>query len=233
MRSADTALQVEKELADLLSVGTWKPGERLPEARLARQLGVSRTPVREAVRRLVSAGVLEQLPNQAPRVRTSPPEELAQLYDLRIELEGFAAERAATDASPRQKRILLKAAEDFQKLLKSAIEDKLSDELIFKQLIGIEVHFHNSLNQAANNSWLAHMLTQTDLLSAVYLRVGRFKLDLPIHQALRRTYERHHHLATLINTGKAKEARAYSNEILQETREREVAHLINESGTGK
>ncbi|MHC4886864.1 MAG: GntR family transcriptional regulator, partial [Planctomycetota bacterium] len=101
-RSADTSLQVERELGLMLAAGAWMPGDRVPEARIARELGVSRTPVREAVRRLVSTGVLEQEPNQAPRVRQTSPEELTQLYNLRIELEGFALEAAARSATPAQ-----------------------------------------------------------------------------------------------------------------------------------
>ena len=76
--------------------GTYAQGARLGEADLADSLGVSRTPVREALRRLGSEGLLATLPNKGARVRTWTAGELGDIFDLRALLEGHAAARAAT-----------------------------------------------------------------------------------------------------------------------------------------
>ena len=81
--------------------GTYAQGTRLGETDLADSLGVSRTPVREALRRLGSEGLLATLPNKGARVRTWTAGELGDIFDLRALLEGHAAARAAarvTDA---------------------------------------------------------------------------------------------------------------------------------------
>jgi DNA-binding GntR family transcriptional regulator len=70
-------------------------GERLGEIEIADELGLSRTPVREALRRLGSEGLVEVLPNRGARVRTWTAQDLEETYELRAVLEGLAARRAA------------------------------------------------------------------------------------------------------------------------------------------
>ena len=72
------------------------PGQRLREAELAAQLGVSRTPVREAMLLLHSEGLLDLAPSRGATVRIYELDELLLFYDLRQRLEGYAARRAAT-----------------------------------------------------------------------------------------------------------------------------------------
>lgn len=93
---------VERVYASLRSGildGTYPQGARLGEVELAEALGVSRTPVREALRRLGSEGLVETLPNKGARVRTWNGKELDDIFDLRALLEGHAAALAATAIS--------------------------------------------------------------------------------------------------------------------------------------
>ena len=60
----------------------FQPGERLTEERLAEQIGVSRTPVREALRRLGADGVLELLPNQGARLPSWSMDDLSEIFGL-------------------------------------------------------------------------------------------------------------------------------------------------------
>src|SRR5712691_6146739 len=75
--------------------GRLQPGERLKEERLARELGISRTPVREALLILQGEGLVEASPNRGATVRTHDADDLDDLYQLRALLEGFATRRAA------------------------------------------------------------------------------------------------------------------------------------------
>ena len=76
--------------------GRLAPGERLKEEELARELGLSRTPIREALAVLQAEGLVDTAPNQGATVRAHDAEDLDDLYRLRALLEGYAAGRAAT-----------------------------------------------------------------------------------------------------------------------------------------
>lgn len=80
--------------------GSFPPGSRLGEADLADSLDVSRTPVREALRRLSSDGLIETLPNRGARVRSWTVEEIIEIFELRALLEGRAASLAARRSTP-------------------------------------------------------------------------------------------------------------------------------------
>lgn len=71
-------------------------GARLPQEALAAEFGVSRTPVREALRKLQASGVVEVLPNRGAVVRGPSAREIREAYEVRTELEGLAAELATT-----------------------------------------------------------------------------------------------------------------------------------------
>ena len=80
---------------DALTAGRFRPGEHLAEERLAREIGVSRTPVREALRRLSTEGFVEFMPNQGGRVPSLSFDDVKEIFDLRVILEGYAASLAA------------------------------------------------------------------------------------------------------------------------------------------
>jgi DNA-binding GntR family transcriptional regulator len=75
--------------SDLLS-GRFAPGERLTEEHLAKSLGVSRTPVREALHKLESEGLVKPLESRGFYVALDSREELEDLFDIRAALEGYA-----------------------------------------------------------------------------------------------------------------------------------------------
>lgn len=87
--------RVYEELRELLISGRLAPGERLSLRDSARALGVSMMPVREAVSRLVADRALEVAPNRAVRVPVMTVSQFRELATLRVEIEGFAAHRAA------------------------------------------------------------------------------------------------------------------------------------------
>lgn len=84
---------VSKAIAEWLSrrilTGALGPGEPLVEAKIARELGVSRAPLREAIQRLASEGVIELIPRRSPIVAGFSLKEYRDLYDFRILVEGY------------------------------------------------------------------------------------------------------------------------------------------------
>jgi DNA-binding GntR family transcriptional regulator len=89
-----------RELRRALMEGQFEPGQRISIRGLAEKLGVSMTPVREAVARLVAERAIEAEPNRWMRIPLLTAAELRELRDIRVALEGLATERAAALATP-------------------------------------------------------------------------------------------------------------------------------------
>lgn len=98
--------ELHRRLRHQLLLGAWPPGTRLREVELARSYGVSRTPVREAVRRLLQEGLLEAHAHQGVRVRRPHLHAALDAYDVRERLEGMAARQAAERAPAGDRRRL-------------------------------------------------------------------------------------------------------------------------------
>ncbi|MFI5953288.1 GntR family transcriptional regulator [Cryptosporangium sp. NPDC051539] len=86
----DTAAAIRK----LIMTGEIPIGAQLRQADLANRLGISRTPIREALRQLQSGGLIEVVPNRGAVVRVPAPWEVREAYEVRAELEGLACKRA-------------------------------------------------------------------------------------------------------------------------------------------
>jgi len=94
------AQQVYERLRDEVLTGALHPGVWIREQDIASAWSVSRTPVREAVRRLAHDGLVEASPNRGVRVTMLTPEDVDDVYEVREMLEGAAARRAAEHATP-------------------------------------------------------------------------------------------------------------------------------------
>ena len=92
--------QIVKALRDLVLGGELMPGTRLTETDLAGRLGVSRAPLREAIRELVNIGLLVSVPYKGLFVRTITRRDLEELYSLRTALEQFAFAQTWDKRSP-------------------------------------------------------------------------------------------------------------------------------------
>jgi DNA-binding GntR family transcriptional regulator len=107
-RLAPTEPDPFPSVADALYERLWRrivnlefaPGERLAEETLARELGVSRTPVREALLRLGEVGLVRVIPRRGFSVPIISPEDIVELYDLRAALETYATRRATALVTP-------------------------------------------------------------------------------------------------------------------------------------
>lgn len=106
-------LALEKMRAAILDF-RFKPGDRLVERHMAQMLGVSRTVVREVIRNLESEGLVEIVPHHGPIVAKASPEDVEQIYELRMLLEGAAARSAAVNAKTEDVEALRLALADVQ-----------------------------------------------------------------------------------------------------------------------
>jgi DNA-binding GntR family transcriptional regulator len=114
--SADAYHRIRRWIVE----GQVRPGERLVEQRLAEDLELSRTPVREALRMLQSEGLVAFEPNRGARVRELSRRHIADLYELRARLEAMAAELAAGRATDVDRAALVDAEAAFAAEVRSA-----------------------------------------------------------------------------------------------------------------
>ena len=98
--SASMRDEIVDRLGDAILEGQLDPGERLNERVLSEMLGVSRPPLREAIRQLEAEGLVTSVPRRGSYVRTFDGDEIRELYSVRYAIEAAAAEYVALDASP-------------------------------------------------------------------------------------------------------------------------------------
>ncbi|KMK66184.1 GntR family transcriptional regulator [Puniceibacterium sp. IMCC21224] len=91
--------EIADTLEELVFTGSFNDGDRLDEIRLAARFGVSRTPIREALQRLVASGLAEQIPRRGVFVRQPGPVELLQMFETMAEIEGVCGRLAAARIS--------------------------------------------------------------------------------------------------------------------------------------
>ncbi|MCL4289453.1 MAG: GntR family transcriptional regulator [Thermoleophilia bacterium] len=139
--------------------GRLEPGQRLKEEELARELGISRTPVREALLVLQTEGLLESAPNRGATVRTFEADDLDDLYQLRAVLEGFAARRAAARITDAELALLSESNERFVRLRDA---DEIAD------LVRENVRFHDAILAAAGSERLTQLVRGVIQLPLVY-----------------------------------------------------------------
>ncbi|MGI6359324.1 MAG: GntR family transcriptional regulator [Bacillota bacterium] len=140
---------VFEHLREAIITGKLRPGERLMEMQLAEEMGVSRTPVREAIRKLELEGLVIMVPRRGAYVSDLTIKDVAETYEIRSALEslaaGLAAERITADESEELERILVQIGQCI------ANND-------VKRSLELDEQFHNLLYQASKNDRLVQII---------------------------------------------------------------------------
>ncbi|MEM8985243.1 MAG: GntR family transcriptional regulator [Pseudomonadota bacterium] len=111
--------RIARHIADEIISGKLLPGAHLNEQAIADQFSISRTPVREAIRQLIAADLVEMLPRRGAFVATIPVKRLIQMFEFISELEGICARLAARRMSQAEKDELKKLHNSYKTLVKS------------------------------------------------------------------------------------------------------------------
>jgi DNA-binding GntR family transcriptional regulator len=177
---------------DILS-GALKPGERLREEDIVKRVGVSRTPVREALRRLEADGYTVVEVNRGATVASHSKRDVDEIYGLRALLEGHAARRAATRITEAQLSQMSNLNAQIEAL---RARSDLTDTQ--KQLARIELNqaFHQVVLDACDNSRLANLIRQ---LAQVALSAQTFAHYQP--KDLVRSSDHHEELIRALRSG--------------------------------
>lgn len=148
-----------------IRAGILAPGSRLRETEIAERLAVSRTPVREAIRRLEAEGLVDHLPRSGAVVRRLDYPEMMELYEMRTVLEGTAARLAARAASPVELEELVAINDDMR------AADGKPDQLFL-----LNRQFHRRVLDAARNRFLLRAMASVE---NTLLILGTSAMHLP------------------------------------------------------
>ncbi|HIX52789.1 MAG TPA: GntR family transcriptional regulator [Candidatus Lachnoclostridium stercoripullorum] len=129
--------------------GELEPGERLMEIQLAERLGVSRTPIREAIRKLELEGLVLMIPRKGAEVAKISARSLRDVLEVRRALEELAIELACQRMSEEEVGNLQKAQEDFKKAIAEGDAMKIAET---------DEHFHDVIYEGTQNAKLIQML---------------------------------------------------------------------------
>jgi DNA-binding GntR family transcriptional regulator len=152
--------QVKDRLLEDILTGRLAPGERIIETKIARQLGTSQAPVREALRGLEALGVVEITPFRGSTVRRPSRREILEAYGVRSSLEGFAARLAVPN--------LTDADLDELAALYGAMEDAVASD-DGHAVAAADARFHERIVELADNATLLRLWRSLEPLSRTYL----------------------------------------------------------------
>ncbi|MFP4344727.1 MAG: GntR family transcriptional regulator [Anaerolineales bacterium] len=137
--------QVKEHIVEAILKGEFQPGERIIESALARELGVSQAPVREAIRDLVILGFLETEPYKGTSVRSFTTDELWEVYAVRGALESLAARLAAENLTQAD-------GERLEAILEEMIEAGRQQDQ--EGIARLDNEFHEAILQISGNKLL-------------------------------------------------------------------------------
>lgn len=184
--------KVYHELEEEILTGKLKRGEALTEISLSKRLGVSRTPVRSAIRRLTEDGLIETVANRGSVVVGITEADMIDIYRVRVRLEGLASKLAAECISKEGLETLTEAVE----LAEFYISKKDTEKL--KELDSV---FHETVYKEANNRWLARTLSELHKKIRTYR-----KLSLTVPGRLEASVAEHRQILDAIARGDSAEA---------------------------
>ena len=168
--STTFAEQAYRALHRKLVSGDLQPGMRLVNRTLAKDLQLSVTPVREAINRMASEGIVEFVQHAGAYIRQIDRREMEQLYDLRLAIEPLAAGEAAKNATRHdliELKLICKQSLAIARQLRH-LPGKVATADFYNDWTGCEERFHMLLLNASGNRWLAqvgrnHRLIATSL----------------------------------------------------------------------
>lgn len=179
-------------------------GSVVSEQSLATEIGMSRTPVREAIRSLEHEGVLEQVPRYGTIVRRAERSDLVELYELREAVEPFAVAKAALAVLPEDLISLRRLCDEIGMLIRELKKSKLPslDAAQMQRLLSADLGFHLLLLRAAGNQRMMKIVSESRLLT------GIFGTQRQAHTiaVLQQTHQDHLAILEAVESGNAKTA---------------------------
>jgi DNA-binding GntR family transcriptional regulator len=214
----NVSTEVSELIRDAIMDGRLEPGLRLKHEELARDLGISRTPIRDALHILQTEGLIQSLPNRGAVVREYTPDDIAEMYELRALLEGWAARKAAERISSGSIARLEKSCERFETL-------REKDNL--RELVKENLRFHTTIMEAVGSERLTALIHKVTNLPLVYRSYNWYSDE---QKQISEYY--HKQITKALESKEAERAEALMREHVMEARDVVIKRLRERAETG-
>lgn len=196
----------------LLSGGI-APGGRLSDEAFARELGISRSPVREAISQLSSEGLVEHRPRSGAYVRVPTLRELQEVYEARVPLEAFAAAKAAERITSEKLAELTKINEQTRDIVAQCrmMPRQVADATLTQRFLSFDYDLHMLILSAADNERVMKMVADCKILTRVF---GHVPVEHDLH-LLASTYRQHCQIVRSIQQRDPESARHWMERHIQ------------------
>jgi Transcriptional regulators len=206
---------IEHYIQRLISTGVYKPGDRIVETRLAKELNVSQAPVREAILELSVMGLLEERPYSGTFVTKLSAEDIIDIYDTRAFIEEYAATRAAERITDEQ----------FEKLSKLMRQMDRCDDC--EDFVELDKEFHETIMDAAASPALKRVWMSLRMSEWTYTST------LVTERSLSELIDAHRMIYDCIRRHADHTAGAYMFIHIRSFSEELIKHLIPKEGENK
>jgi DNA-binding GntR family transcriptional regulator len=184
MQMADTYETIRTEIIH----GILEPGQRLYEEHLAENMGTSRTPVREALRRLETEGLVEFTRNKGAVVKKYSMEEINNIFSMRVLLEGYAAQQAAWHRNSQHLEEFTVLNDQFKSLFEIVKKNEVLEGYV-DRFVEINQNFHRVIWEASNNALLPNTLNRLMVIPLIYKTYDKYNYrqiekSLTAHQTI-------------------------------------------------
>lgn len=202
--------RVFKRILDDILNGKYKPGQTLVESKLAEELGVSRTPVREALKQLELEGLVTPLPNRRVVVEGITQRDIEDIYVIRKAIEGLGARWATANISEEE-------LEELRQLVE--LEEFYTQKGDMEKVEELDGKFHSLIFQASNSKPLRFILAN------FHQFIKKARVDsLRVEGRMKRTLEEHKAILRAIESGKPEEAEKAMIAHIKGAKENYVTH---------
>jgi DNA-binding GntR family transcriptional regulator len=207
--------EVTERLRDDILGGRYGDGDHLPERDIAEEFGVSRGPVRDALRQLELEGLVQVLPRRGARVATLTRTEAAQVIEIRQALEPVAVRFLLANNNP-----------DRLKVLEAVLEQmaQASEEEHWANLVALDMEFHATIYKLADSQMLVRLW---ETLRSPLLQT--FRMHRQFYDSSSQVYQTHRKLFDAIASGDLAKAESAAADHVVDLRDYLLQHLENRS----
>ena len=212
LRSPTLAERSAELIRERILAGDFASGDRLVEAKLAEQLGISRGPLREALKQLAAEGLVREEPRRGTFVATPTAEDVKDIYDLRAAIEGRAARLVIASGDPAAIGALRRAADGIRAAAEAGDLQLLSRT---------DYEFHETLCRVSGNRRLHEVFVRNASALRVLLRLEEERF----YESFVEVSGEHRELLAAVEAGDTTKAEALFTEHLESARDRLMRHL--------
>lgn len=198
--------------------GELEPGEQISELSVAAELGISRSPVRDALSQMVTEGMVERVPRFGTVIKKLSTQELSDLYGLRIALEGYAVELVAESVSEASLKELEAACEGVEKIalkLKTSKKKQMTPEML-AEMSRLDMKFHLVILKATRNRMLLKNAHDTRQMVRIF---GIRRVENFDYEYVHGVYEYHRRIFEAVRNRDPQKARQLMTEHITFSRD--------------